>query len=112
MLPSRYLEVPRHGYLELLREAAGKRGGRAPEWLQNMIIYELSYYISPEDGAWVATACHGEVADEFVALMRQIRAELDDDVIRGVQHPAAAGRTGDRSCSTRSATSPGTRRTS
>jgi hypothetical protein len=81
--PSRYLEVPRHGYLELLQEGAATNGGRAPEWLQNMIIYELSYYISPEDSGWsAATACHGAVAEEFVCLLRAIRAELDEEVIR------------------------------
>ena len=79
----RFTDVPRYGYLELLREGAELRGGRAPEWLQNMIIYELSYYLSPEDAGWSsATACTGDVAAEFLDLMRQIRVELDDDVIR------------------------------
>lgn len=82
--PERFTAVPRHGYLELLREAAALGDGQVPEWLQNMIIYELSYYISPEDAGWSsATACHGAVAEEFVGLLREIRALLDEDVIRG-----------------------------
>ncbi len=81
--PSRYTDVPRHGYLELLREGAELYGGRAPEWLQNMIVYELSHYISPEDATWsTATACTGAVAEEFIGLLRLIRRELDDHVIR------------------------------
>ena len=84
LLPSRFTDVPRYGYLELLREAAEVSGGRAPEWLQNMIIYELSYYVSPEDQTWdLVTACQGPVAEEFLDLARQIRAELDDEVIAG-----------------------------
>lgn len=82
--PERFTAVPRHGYLELLREAAELGDGQVPEWLQNMIIYELSYYISPEDAGWSsATACHGAVAEEFVGLLREIRTLLDEDVIRG-----------------------------
>lgn len=82
--PSRFVEVPRHGYLELLREGADRRGGRAPRWLQNMIIYELTYYLRAEDSAWSgATACRGEVADVFVDLLRDIRSELDTALIQG-----------------------------
>ena len=81
-LTSRYLDVPRYGYLDLLQEASALKG-RPPEWLQNMIIYELSHYISPEDAVWNRpTACHGSTAVAFVALMREIRRYLDDDVIR------------------------------
>lgn len=52
---SRLTDVPRYGYLDALRRGAQVYGGRAPEWLQNMIIYELSYYISPKDAAWSAS---------------------------------------------------------
>ncbi len=82
--PSRFVEVPRHGYLELLRAGADRRGGRAPGWLQNMVIYELTYYLRAEDSAWSgATACRGEVADVFVDLLREIRGELDTALIQG-----------------------------
>lgn len=81
---SRFREVPRHGYRDLLREAARLRGGRAPEWVQNMVIYELSYYLSPEDAGWsAANVCRGEVAEEFITTLREIRQELDDEVIKG-----------------------------
>jgi glycosyltransferase involved in cell wall biosynthesis/CDP-glycerol glycerophosphotransferase (TagB/SpsB family) len=82
--PSRFVEVPRHGYLELLREGAARRHTGPPVWLQNMVIYELTYYLKAEDSAWSgATACRGEVAEVFVDLLRQIRAELDPAVIEG-----------------------------
>lgn len=80
--PRRFRDVPRHGYLELLQEASQLRGGRPPAWLQSMIIYELSWFISPEDNmSGNATACHGPLAAEFVDLLREIRTFLDEDVI-------------------------------
>ncbi len=80
---SRFNEVPQHGYLELLEEGADLNQGHAPEWLQNMIIYELSYYISPEDAGFnAATACTGAVAERFVTILQAIREHLDDYVIR------------------------------
>lgn len=83
MRPSRFTAVPRHGYLELLQEAESITGGRAPAWLQNMIIYEVSHFISPEDALkGNATVCHGPLAEEFIGLLREIRSHLDDDVIR------------------------------
>ena len=82
-LSSRFTDVPLYGYLDALRRGAEAYGGRAPEWLQNMIIYELSHYISPEDDAWTPTSCVDEVAATFRVLLKEIRAELDDDVIKG-----------------------------
>lgn len=84
--PRRFRDVPRHGYLELLQEASQLCGGRPPAWLQGMIIYELSWFISPEDEiSGNATACHGSLAVEFVNLLREIRLLLDDDVIDAFQ---------------------------
>ena len=80
---SRFLAVPKHGYLELLDEGSAHYGGRPPRWLQNMVIYELSRYFIREDDAFnSATACHGEVAERFLDLLRAIRRHLDDEAIR------------------------------
>ena len=79
--PDRYTKVLRNGYLSLLRDTAAERG-EAPEWLQNYVLYELSWYFSSQDaGSGVLTAATGEVADEFHDLMRQITELLSDDVI-------------------------------
>ena len=79
--PDRYTKVLRNGYLALLRDTAAV-SGEAPEWLQNYVLYELSWYFSSQDAhAGVLTAATGEVADEFHDLMRQITELLSDDVI-------------------------------
>lgn len=77
----RYTTVPREGYLRILREAQ-QLVGEVPEWLQNQVIYELSYYFSTQDHvAGRAASATGEVAEEFHRLMREICALLDPEVV-------------------------------
>jgi glycosyltransferase involved in cell wall biosynthesis len=77
----RYTKVLRNGYLSLLRSSAGDTGS-PPEWLQNYVLYELSWYFSSQDGvAGAATAATGAVAETFHDLLAEIVRELDDDVI-------------------------------
>ncbi|MFP5283840.1 MAG: CDP-glycerol:glycerophosphate glycerophosphotransferase, partial [Actinomycetes bacterium] len=79
----RYTDVLRHGYLYLLDEARGRRGS-VPEWLQNYVLYELSWYFSSQDShAGAVTAATGPVAAEFHALLAQIVTYLDPTVIAG-----------------------------
>ncbi|MFN0283774.1 MAG: CDP-glycerol glycerophosphotransferase family protein [Kineosporiaceae bacterium] len=81
MQPERYTVVPRAGYLDALRRAVDRRG-RVPEWLQQFVLYELSWLFSVEaGGTGGGTAATGEVGEEFVGLLRQIRAFLDPQVI-------------------------------
>jgi GT2 family glycosyltransferase len=80
--PERYTVVPRAGYLDVLDRAARRRG-RAPEWLQTLVVYELSWFFGAEHAAGGSTAAVGSVADEFMGLLRQIRAHLDRHVIEG-----------------------------
>lgn len=75
--PDRYLAVPRYGYLDILHRARDARG-TVPEWLQTMILYELSWYFSSDAAvAGVPTAARGEVAHQFVALLGEIAGLLD-----------------------------------
>jgi glycosyltransferase involved in cell wall biosynthesis len=77
----RYTAVPRDGYLRILREAQ-QLVGEVPEWLQNQVIYELSYYFSTQDHIAGKTAsASGEIAEEFHRLMREICALLDPEVV-------------------------------
>ena len=79
--PDRYTKVLRNGYLALLRASAAERG-TAAEWLQNFVLYELSWYFSSqESGAGALTAATGSVAEEFHALLAEIVELLDDEVI-------------------------------
>ena len=75
---NRFVDVPRYGYLDLLERSDG---GRAPAWVQNLIIYELSYYFAAELEISGTTAAHGAVATEFVSLLRQIAAHLDPELV-------------------------------
>lgn len=77
----RYTQVPRHGYLDVLRRGAETEGS-TPEWLQNLILYELSWYFSSEDRmSGRATAATGAVGQEFIGILGEISKYLDDDVI-------------------------------
>jgi glycosyltransferase involved in cell wall biosynthesis len=79
--PGRYTDVPRYGYLDVLRAGAAANGGRPPEWLQNFVLYELAHYFKAEERASGGTAAHGEVAKTFLATLREIAALLDPYVI-------------------------------
>lgn len=79
--PTRYTVVPERGYLDLLRRGA-ESSGAAPEWLQNFVLYELSWYFTAEDRpAGAQTAATGAVADTFWQLLGRIAAHLEPRVI-------------------------------
>lgn len=83
--PGRYTTVMRHGFLDILKRGVrASDTGRPPEWLQNFIIYELSWYFSSQDKpSGVVTAAVGPVSDEFHDLMREVLSYIDDDLIAG-----------------------------
>ena len=72
----------RHGYLGVLELAAQRYGGRVPEWLQNYVIYELSWYYTSQDVHAATASASGEVAEEFHRLAARICTYLDPSVIR------------------------------
>ncbi len=77
----RYTQVPRLGYLDVMVRARA-RFGRVPEWVQNFIVYELSWYFSSEDlPGGTATAAVGPVAEQFVEILTELRAQIDAEVI-------------------------------
>lgn len=84
----RYLLATRYGHLDILQRST-KQLGYVPRWLQNFILYEMSYYFSPEDAISGSTAATGAVADEFVQILQEITDYLDTDVI--VEFPLRRG---------------------
>ena len=81
MNPGRFTAVPRFGYLDVLKRGA-ERFGKPPEWLQNFVLYELSFYFSQDIAMSSAqTAARGNVAQEFRSLLGQIAAYLDPEII-------------------------------
>lgn len=82
--PDRFRVVPRAGILALLRESADDES--APEWVQNLVIYELGRYFRPEQvSAGAATAVRGELADTFVQTLTEIVQNMDSWQISSYQ---------------------------
>lgn len=77
--PRRFTDVLQFGYLDVLRTGA-EQYGAAPAWLQNFVVYELSWYMS-NAGHARRSAPEGPVSDEFHRLMPQILAYIDPEVI-------------------------------
>jgi glycosyltransferase involved in cell wall biosynthesis len=80
----RYSNVLRHGYLDVLQQAADSFG-RAPGWLQSFVLYDLSWYFSSDERLGGAHAGRGEVAVGFHELIAQILDHIDEAVIRDFQ---------------------------
>jgi glycosyltransferase involved in cell wall biosynthesis len=83
--PNRYTAVLRHGYLDLLQRASSSTRP-VPQWLQNLIIYDLSWLFSVQHRAG-SLLSRPEVVDEFDALMSDLRDYLDLSVIDGTPVP-------------------------
>lgn len=80
--PGRYLAVPRYGYLDVLEHGMIGRD-YPPEWVQNMVFYDLSYYFSSELAMSGGSGARGAVADEFFGYLKKIVSYLDPVVING-----------------------------
>ena len=78
--PHRWTTVPRVGYLDLLAEAVERRGD-APEWVQNVVLHELSRLFGADAAHGVPTAAHGGVGAEFVQILRDVARRLDPLVV-------------------------------
>jgi len=72
--PQRYIRVLRHGLMNLLTQASVSTGRRhAPEWLQNLVLYELSWYFTSRDAdAGAVAEANEEASDEIHGLMAEI----------------------------------------
>jgi len=76
----RYGAVLEHGYLEVM-DAAAARYGRVPEWLQHVIVYELSWYLSADDKITSGVVLPDDQAPRFHELLGQILRRLDPEVV-------------------------------
>jgi len=75
--PRKYTNVLRYGYLDLLKRAAAL-GGPIPRWLQNVIIYDLTWYFRGEEAMFSSSAgIAAETAAEFHRLVTEIRSHLE-----------------------------------
>jgi len=82
--PTRYTVVPRSGYLDVLTRSAAKQGGRPAGWVQNFVLYELSWYFSAEATmSGSQTAATGDVARAFLDTLSEIIGLLDPQRVEG-----------------------------
>ncbi|MBE7187920.1 glycosyltransferase [Jatrophihabitans endophyticus] len=80
--PDKFVTVPGKGWLDALRTAAAEHDGRVPEWLQNMIVYDVRGYFKNERRDPSPTAAiPREVSDEFLRLLHACFEYLDLDVL-------------------------------
>jgi glycosyltransferase involved in cell wall biosynthesis/CDP-glycerol glycerophosphotransferase (TagB/SpsB family) len=79
--PGRYTDVLRYGYLDVL-ERGRARTGTVPVWLQHVLIYELSWYLSADDGARTEIRMAPEIVPVFHDLLGQVIRQLDPEVVR------------------------------
>jgi glycosyltransferase involved in cell wall biosynthesis len=79
--PDKYTLVPKLGHLALLREARHE-GGRVPVWLQNMVVYDLSWYLKAD--AAVPSSTGGlppAVTNAFHRLVSEVLSLIDPETI-------------------------------
>ncbi|HEX2627236.1 MAG TPA: CDP-glycerol glycerophosphotransferase family protein [Candidatus Limnocylindrales bacterium] len=76
----RFGDVLEHGYLEVM-DAAGARFGHIPEWLQHVIVYELSWYLSADDKITSDIVLPEELQPRFHELLGRILRRLDPGVV-------------------------------
>ncbi|HUQ42943.1 MAG TPA: glycosyltransferase [Candidatus Limnocylindria bacterium] len=83
--PGRYGVVPELGYLDVL-ERARRPDGSIPAWVQQLIVYELSWYVSADARIRSGVVLPPELAPGFHELLDRILGTLDPAVVE--QHRA------------------------
>lgn len=73
----KYLVVPERGWLETLRTAK-ELNGHVPLWVQNIVLYELSWYFSQDNKVTSLSRTHyGEVAQAFLNIVKECLRFID-----------------------------------
>lgn len=85
--PGRYVVVPELGYLDVL-ERARRHDGTIPAWVQQLIVDELSWYLSEDERIRSTIRLPPELAARFHELFDRILAQLEPAVVarHGVRH--------------------------
>jgi glycosyltransferase involved in cell wall biosynthesis len=79
--PGRFGAVLEHGYLDAL-ERSRRPDGSIPAWVQQLIVYELSWYLSAEEKITTDVELPEELAPRFHELLDRILRQLDPDVVQ------------------------------
>jgi glycosyltransferase involved in cell wall biosynthesis len=78
--PGRYSDIFEYGYLDLVRRGR-TRDGRVPEWLQQVLVYELSWYLAENDSPSSRLRVPPELATTFRGHLAELLGALDPAVI-------------------------------
>ena len=76
----RYTAVFQYGYLDVI-ERARSRHDRVPEWLQHVLIYELSWYLSADESPSSEIRLPDDLVPRFHELFAQTIDHLEPDVV-------------------------------
>jgi glycosyltransferase involved in cell wall biosynthesis len=79
--PGRYTNALEFGYLGVT-EAARERLGRVPNWLQQLLIYELSWYLAEDEKVSSEASIAPEVLPRFHALLTRVLRQIDPESVR------------------------------
>ena len=79
--PGRFTDVLELGHLDLLRRARNQHGS-VPGWVQHLVIYDLSWYLSEDEKVASAIRIADDVAPRFHELFAEIVRHLDPATVR------------------------------
>jgi len=78
--PARYSTVLELGYLDVV-ERSRTASGEAPEWIQQLLTYELSWYLSEDDKVATSVRLPADMQPRFDELFDRVLRELDPAVV-------------------------------
>lgn len=78
--PGRYSDVLELGYLDII-ERGRRPDGSIPAWIQQLIVYELSWYLAEDERVSTNVRIPPELAVRFHGLLDRILGELDPAVV-------------------------------
>ncbi|TCI97377.1 CDP-glycerol glycerophosphotransferase family protein [Aeromicrobium sp. IC_218] len=77
-----FTDVPKYGSIDLLDHGARARGGRVPDWLQNMVLYDLFWLFRGDQAVHTGLAqISPEASRVFHEHVRTITGYLDHSTI-------------------------------
>ncbi len=85
--PGRYADVLELGYLDVLARARAE-DGTIPAWVQHVVVYDLSWYLSEDDKISTSIVLDPDVGARFHELFDRILGQLDPAVV--AQHRGRA----------------------
>ena len=78
--PGRYTAVFEHGYLDVIARAKA-RHARLPAWLQQVLVYELTWYLMEDERLTATAFLADDLVPVFHAHLAAVLRELDPDVV-------------------------------